>query len=190
MISQTRQRFATIGIVAVAFAALFLGAVYSGDGGQTDSPYIVGGTQANSGSAAVGNAAPAQPGDEPAVSTTPIDGFLPKSGAASACQEPIGVDLATGYGARLTINGTEIQPEDMNVVRDDDGNAILDEDGNISRTQTAGRSIGHYTFAADDNCPNGPLIRARDNLLEVCVYRLSDTSEACIYRTSNEFDAT
>lgn len=181
MISPTRQRFATIGIVALAFGALILGAIYSGNGGETNSPYIVGGTSANNGSAAVGAAAPAQNTDQPVASTNPVDGFLPKSGTASACSEPIGVDLASGFGARLTINGKDVPPEDMNLV--------FDEDGNVRDTQSAERSIGHYTFEADENCPNGPLIRARDNLLEVCVYRLSDATQECIFRTSNEFDA-
>lgn len=176
MISQTNQRFAMIAMVAVAFLAIVLGVVYQDDN-RLDEPRIVGG-DASSNSAGGGGAAPA---NEAVVVSGPIEGFLPKSGEASACSEAIGVDLVAGYGAKLTINGTEIPPEQMNV--------NLDENGAVSNVITASRSLGQYTFEAGDNCPNGSLLRPLDNVLEVCVYRLDDISERCVTRRENVFDA-
>ncbi|MEM7322183.1 MAG: hypothetical protein AAF531_03775 [Actinomycetota bacterium] len=172
MISQTRQRFAMAGMVAVALLAIVLAAIYQDDN-KLDQPNIVG--QGNTADAAAGDGAPAP------APTGPIEAFLPRSGEASACSEDIGVDLAPGFGARLTINGVEIAPEDMNV--------NLDEDGEISEVVTASRSLGQYTFKPDDNCPNGSLLRPVDNVLEVCVYRLSDNTQACAVRRENIFDA-
>ncbi len=175
MISQTNQRLAMIAMVAVAFLAIVLGAIYQDDN-RHDEPRVIGGN--TPATAAAGGAAPAA---EAAVATGPIEGFLPKSGEASACSESIGVDLAAGYGAKLTINGVVIPPEQMNV--------NLDETGAISNVITASRSLGHYTFEADDNCPNGSLLRPVDNRLEVCVYRLDDISERCVVQRDNVFDA-
>ena len=115
------------------------------------------------------------------VAGGPVEGFLPRSGEASACREEVGVDLIPGYGAELTINGTVIAAEDMNV--------NLDEAGQITNVITASRSLGHYTFQPDDNCPNGALLRPVDNVLEVCVYRLSDPSQRCVRQVERIFDA-
>ena len=162
------------GMVAVAFLAIGLGALYQDDN-KLDQPRIIGAETSNtdSGQGGQANAAPA--------TTGPIEGFLPKSGEASACSEPIGVDLAPNFGAKLTINGTEIAPEDMNV--------NLTEDGEISEVITASRSLGHYTFDADDSCPNGSLLRPVGNVLEVCVFQLSDATQSCAVRRENVFDA-
>lgn len=176
MISQTNQRLAMAAMVAVAFLAIVLGAVYQDDN-RLDEPRVIGGNTANT-AAAGGGVAPAE---APVAATGPIEGFLPKSGEASACSEEIGVDLAPGHGAKLSINGIEIPPEQMNV--------NLDETGAISNVITASRSLGHYTFKADDNCPNGSLLRPVDNRLEVCVYRLDDATERCVVRRENIFDA-
>ena len=174
MISQTRQRFAMGGMVAVAFLAIILGAIYQDDN-KLDEPRIVGaGT-----SSTVAGQQPQAGAAAPVVD--PIESFLPRSGEASACSEPIGVDLAPNYGARLTINGRAIPEEDMNV--------NLTEDGEISDVITASRSIGQYTFEADDNCPNGSLLRPVGNVLEVCVFLLSDVSETCTVSRENIFDA-
>ena len=173
MISQTRQRFAMGGMVAVAILAIVVGAVYQDDN-RLDEPRIVGAeTSADS----------SQPAQDNAVTQAinPIEGFLPESGEASACSEPIGVDLGPGFGARLTINGVPIAPEDMNV--------NLTEAGEVSNVVTATRSLGQYTFEADDNCPNGSLLRPVGNVLEVCVFRLSDTSQTCTLVRENIFDA-
>lgn len=177
MISQTRQRFAMAGMVAVAFLAIVLAAIYQDDN-KLDQPRIVGADTSSTvavGAAPQGSVAASQEG--PGL----IEGFLPKSGEASACRENVGVDLATGFGAKLTINGIEIPPEQMNV--------NLDGDGEVTDVITASRSLGHYTFKPDDNCPNGTLLRPVDNVLKVCVYRLSDASQACALRTEHIFDS-
>lgn len=163
------------GMVAVALLAVVLGAVYQNDN-RLDEPRIIGaGT-----SSTIEGAAPVS-GGSTAASVGPIEDFLPKSGEASACREPIGVDLAANFGAKLTINGTVIEPEAMNV--------NLTPEGEISTVVTASRSLGHYTFRPDDNCPNGPLLRPVGNVLEVCVYRLSDASQRCAVQQKNIFDA-
>lgn len=163
------------GMVAVAALAIILAAIYQDDN-KLDEPNIVGRDTVAAADDGGGQAAAPAP-----APTGPIEGFLPRSGEASACREEIGVDLAPGFGAKLTINGIEIAPEDMNV--------NLDDEGNISDVITASRSLGEYTFKPDDNCPNGSLLRPLNNLLEVCVYRLSDNSQSCAVNRENEFDA-
>lgn len=162
------------GMVAVAFLAIGLGALYQNDN-KLNEPRIIGAGTSSTIEGADGQPAPVTP------VTGPIEGFLPKSGEASACREPIGVDLGPNFGAKLTINGTPIAPEDMNV--------NLTEDGEISDVITASRSLGHYTFDADDSCPNGSLLRPLGNELEVCVYLLSDSTQSCSVRQTNVFDA-
>ncbi len=188
MISQTQQRLIMGAMVAIAFGAIVLGVAYQDDN-RLDEAVIVGaGTSApaadtaGDGGAAGGGAASGAPAaDGSAVGGSAIEGFLPRSGEASACSEEVGVDLAAGFGAKLTINGIEIAPEEMNV--------NLDENGEISEVITASRSLGQYTFKPDDNCPNGRLLRPVGNVLEVCVYRLSDATQACTLRTENVFDS-
>lgn len=158
------------GMVAVALLALILGAAYQDDN-KLDEPRVVGAERSADGEATGGQVQTAGP----------IEGFLPKSGEASACSEDIGVDLARDYGAVLTINGVEVAAEDMNV--------NLTREGEISGVITASRSLGHYTFSPDDECPNGSLLRPLGNVLEVCVYRLSDASQSCVTRQTNTFDA-
>ena len=68
-------------------------------------------------------------------------------------------------------------------------NVNLDEDGEITRVITASRSLGHYTFQPTDECPNGTYLRPTGNVLEVCVYRLSDPSQRCTLQTERIFDA-
>ncbi len=160
------------GMVAVAFLAIGLGALYQDDN-KLDEPRIIGAETSDAATGQTGQSAPA--------TTGPIEGFLPKSGEASACSEPIGVDLGPNFGAKLTINGIPIAPEDMNV--------NLTEDGEISDVITASRSLGHYTFEAEDSCPNGSLLRPVGNVLEVCVYQLSDANQSCAVRRENIFDA-
>lgn len=107
--------------------------------------------------------------------------YLPKSGAATACKEPVGVILKQGYGAKLTINGKNIRPEDLNV--------FLNQDGTISKKITASRSRGEYSYKVEDNCPNGELIRVRDNKLKVCIYSLSNPNQDCLENVEYVFDA-
>lgn len=164
------------GMVGLALLAIVGGALYQDDDRLDEANIVGGGTQnqADGGGAALpADAAPAPGGA--------IEGFLPRSGEASACREEVGVDLAPGFGARLTINGIDIAPEEMNV--------NLDGDGNISDVITASRSLGHYTFSPTDACPNGRFLRPVDNRLEVCVFRLSDATGACAFRAENIFDA-
>jgi hypothetical protein len=163
------------GMVAVALLAIILGVAYQDDN-RLDEPRIVG-----AGTSTAVSGAPADDGQTADVTVGPIEGFLPKSGEASACSEPVGVDLVPGFGAELTINGLLIAPEDMNV--------NLTPEGEISTVITASRSLGHYTFRPDDNCPNGSRLRPVGNVLQVCVYRLSDATQTCTQQTEKIFDA-
>ncbi|MGF1596482.1 MAG: hypothetical protein ACFCVK_06055 [Acidimicrobiales bacterium] len=168
MISKTNQRLVTGGLVGAAFAALVFGALYQDDR-PIDETQVIGNDQAppgaNGGAAATGGAATT------AAPSSPIEGFFPASGQASACREPVGVDLIPGYAATLTINGVAIPPERMNVV--------LDADGEITDQISASRSLSQYTYGPEENCPNGEIIRATDNVLQVCVYRLEDGPAGC-----------
>ncbi len=181
--NRTRQRFAMGAMVLAAVLAITIGAVYQ-DEDRLDDVSVVGGDASAPVSTAPGGAAgggAVAPGDAAAGPSGPIEAFLPRSGEASACSEAVGVDLIPGYGAELTINGIEITPEQMNV--------NLDENGEITDVITASRSLGQYTFQPDDNCPNGSLLRPVDNVLAVCVYRLSDPTRRCTVQLENVFDA-
>ena len=102
---------------------------------------------------------------------SPVEGFLPASGPATGCSEAVGVDLVSGYEAILTINGFKIAPEDMNV--------NLDDTGAITSEVSASRSLGHYTFGPEQDCPNGEVLRSTNNLVQACVYRLEDGPDNC-----------
>ena len=183
MISQTRQRLIMGAMAVVAVGALSLGALYQDDDKLGEGRVVGAGTTSSTVAAGGGIISPDPPAstaDQPAA-TGPVEYWLPRSGEASACSEEIGVDLAPGYGAVLTINGIEIPPEEMNVV--------LDENGEITDELTASRSLGQYTFQADDECPNGRYLRPVDNVLEACIYRLSDESRSCSVRRERVFDA-
>lgn len=189
MISPQRQRLITVGIVVIAFGALALGVAYQDDD-RLDGAQVVGLNDDAASATTVASAAnggstlaPAEGGDDETVATGEqiIEGFLPRGGEASACSEPVGVDLVNGYGARLTINGREVQPEEMNV--------NLDADGRITNEITSSRSLGQYTFRPDDECPNGTYLRPLGNVLEVCVYRFDDPSRSCIVTSDYVFDA-
>jgi hypothetical protein len=180
-----QQQWIIVGaLLFVAAGALVLGVVYQEED-RLASVNVVGNEPANG---AVSGAAPSGGGIAQGTTTTAppvggglIEGFLPQAGEASACREPVGVDLVPGFGAELTINGIDIAPEQMNV--------NLDGNGEITNVITASRSLGHYTFQPTDACPNGTYLRPVDNVLEVCVYRLSDPDRTCTLRTSNVFDA-
>jgi len=171
-------------MVVLAVLALALGAVYQDDDKLGDARVVGAGTTSSTAAAGGGIINPA-PAETPATAAQgpsgPIEGFLPRSGEASACSEPIGVDLVPGYGAELTINDVPIPPEAMNV--------NLDENGEVTDEITASRSLGQYTFQADDDCPNGRYLRPVGNVLEVCVYRLSDAQRRCISTERTVFDA-
>lgn len=164
VVSSRTQRLVTIGLVATAGAALVLGATYQGERLPED-PVVVG---------AESSANDAEPTIEPAESggvVNPVEAWFPQSGAGAACREPVGVDLIGGYGATLSINGIAIADEQMNVT--------LDEDGNPTDQVTASRSLGHYTFGPETACPNGSVLRATDNVIQACVYRLVEGPETC-----------
>lgn len=158
----------------MALGALLLAAIYSEDD-PTGSARAAGVDRS-----ATENTLATDAGAEPAA-TQIIEDFLPRGGEASACSEPVGVDLIGGYGARLTINGIEIAPEEMNV--------NLDANGEITNVLTPTRTIGHFTFQPTDECPNGRWLRPIDNVLDVCVYRFDDPSASCALRTEFRFDA-
>lgn len=185
--SPTLQRILMATMVGGAVLALALGALYQDDD-RLDGSAVVGGDTTEPATTPSGVAPAGDGGADPATATDgspapdgPIEGYLPASGEASACREEVGVDLIPGYGATLTINGIEIAPEEMNV--------NLDPDGEISDEITASRSIGHYTFEPDEDCPNGTYLRSTGNVLEVCVYRLSDETRRCVRQEQRVFDA-
>lgn len=179
MISRTQQRLVTVALLSVAAVAFTLAVAYQGDRLPAEPRIVGAGTGSGSGDE-VADAA----GDEGATPSTsrvnPIEGFLPQSGEGSACREPVGVDLIDGYGATLTINGRRITADEMNVV--------LGEDGQPTREITASRSLGHYTFGPEPDCPNGSVVRATDNVMRVCVYRLLEGPDNCVV-SEISFDA-
>ena len=170
------------GMLALAFLAIVLGAIYQDDD-KLDDQFVVGaGTNPPSTAASGQTSGGSEPEESEVVgASSAIERFLPVAGEASACREQVGVDLAAGFGAKLTINGIALAPEELNV--------NLNPDGSVSNVITASRSLGQYTFAPDDNCPNGRLLRPIDNVLGVCVYRLEDTQQACATTTEHVFDA-
>ena len=174
VISQRRQRWISAGILLLAVGALILAALY----GEDDS---TGSSRAAGLGASASDTTLAPSADAVPPATQIIEEFLPMGGEASACSEPVGVDLIGGYGARLTINGIEIAPEEMNV--------NLDANGEITNVMTPTRTLGHFTFEPDEDCPNGRRLRPLGNVLEVCVYRFDDPSASCALRTEYVFDA-
>jgi hypothetical protein len=157
---------------------LTLGIAYQGE--RTVDDELVAGTGTST-TAAAAQADGAEAGVAAAASAvSPIEAFLPQSGEASACREPVGVDLIDGYAATLTINGTAIPPDQMNV--------NLSEDGELTGVITASRSLGHYTYGPEEDCPNGAVLRPTNNLMQVCVYRLEDGPGSCTV-TERVFDA-
>lgn len=152
-----------MGLIVAAAVALGFGVLYQGDRLPEDersSPVV--GAERGEGDEA---------GEGPSP-VNPIEAFFPRSGEASGCREPVGVDLIPGYAATLTINGIEIAPEQMNV--------NLDAEGEISGELTASRSLSQYTFGPEENCPNGEVLRATDNVMQACVYRLEEGPDACV----------
>ena len=168
VVSKTQQRLVTGSLLLVAAGAMALGVLYQGER-LPEGPNIVGAPSGESETAS------------PTTATiNPIEGFLPRSGEGSACREPVGVDLVEGFGATLTINGVSIAPEQMNVV--------LGPDGEPTNVVTASRALGQYTFGPEPDCPNGSVIRATSNVMQACVYRLSEGPGACVV-TEFSFDA-
>ena len=168
----------TVGLVGVAGLALIIGAAFQGERLPEDQrPVVVGAGTSNDGGGDSGGAA--NPAETSPVATNPIEGFFPRSGEASACREPVGVDLIDGYAATLTINGVRIPAEQMNV--------NLNDDGEITDEATASRTLSVFTFGPEDNCPNGEILRATNNVVQACVYRLIDGPASCVI-TEFSFD--
>ncbi len=162
VVTVRQQRLVTWGLALVATMALVLAIAFQGDRTIEDDEPIVD-RPAGAGGDGGATASPRP--------INPIEGFLPRSGEGSGCQEPVGVDLITGYAATLTINGIRITPEEMNV--------NLDDDGQISQEITASRSLSQFTFGPEPDCPNGRVLRPTDNVMQACVYRLEDGPESC-----------
>ncbi len=110
-----------------------------------------------------------------------IQRFLPSGGTASACSEDVGVIVAQGFAAELTINGRTLADNELNV--------NLNSDGSVANQITATRSRGQYSFTPSDDCPSSGLIRATNNTLEVCVFRLGDAGRRCLAMESFTFNA-
>ncbi len=173
-------------LIGGAAIALVVGIVFQGErlpedqrpvvAGAGDSGGAIDGGATSGGAGGGDSASPATGNDGP---VGPIEGFLPRSGEASACREPVGVDLIEGYAATLTINGVAIPPERMNV--------NLDEAGRITDEVTASRSLSIYTFGPEEDCPNGEILRATNNVMQACVYRVEDGPASCVI-TEVRFD--
>lgn len=181
MISRKQQRLISMGLIGVAFGALVLAAIYQDDDKLGDTNFVgvdqTTNGQATNDQATTTTLAPVIVGEAAA-----IEDFLPRGGDAVACEEDVGVDLANGYGARLTINGKDVPEEIMDLARDPEGEVIPGR-------KSAFRSIGYYTFRPDDNCPNGQWLRPVDNVLDVCVFRLDDPGQECTVRSQYVFSA-
>jgi hypothetical protein len=180
----SQQLLITVGGLALAAVAIVLAAAYQGD--QTiDDGTVLGGTATTASTDASGGAAVEPKGADgqsttSGIVTDPLEAFLPRSGQASACQEAVGVDLAPGYAATLTINGIPIAPEEMNSV-------AIGADGKPSGAISASRSLGEYTFGPEPKCPNGRVLRPTNNVLQACIYRLVDGPANCVIE-QNSFD--
>lgn len=169
VISRRNQRLLSAALLSLAGVAIVLGATYQGER-LPEGPVVVGAGSSDN------DEGPTIEAAESGGVVNPVEGWFPQSGAGAACREPVGVDLIGGYGATLTINGIAIGPEEMNVV--------LDAEGNPTDEVTASRSLGHYTFGPEDDCPNGSVLRATDNVIQACVYRLVEGPASCV---SSEF---
>ncbi len=169
--SRSQRRAINIGFGALALGALVWAAMYSGDT-SVDQP-------ANAAAVTGGGELPES--TDSAAAGAAVESFLPRSGQGSTCTEPIGVDLIPGYGATLRINGRNISDSELNRYVDDPENPG-------GTALQAGASLNQYTWGPEPGCPNGELIRPKDNLVEACVYRLTDGPSDCRMMTFR-FDA-
>ncbi len=161
--SRNRRALINVVVVAIAVGLLVLGAIYGAD---TD-PDVVAASQA--GGIAAGDSGDTADG---AAAAAAVEGVLPRSGQGSTCTEPIGVDLIPGYAATLTINGRVIDQSEMNLYEPDPENP----DATVLQ---AGASLNQFTWGPEPGCPNGELIRPKDNDVEACVYKLADGPSNC-----------
>ncbi|MFT7602247.1 MAG: hypothetical protein ACI8TP_005215 [Acidimicrobiales bacterium] len=164
-ISRGKQRLIVSLGVVVAFGALILAASYQAD--TNPSEPVLSGSAADGGGERPADAnAPTEPLD-----VNPIEDWLPRSGIGSTCSEAVGVDLIPGYSAVLTINGTTLPATELN------------------DPQSAGGSLGQVTYGPEEDCPNGALLRPQNNVVEACVYRITEGPENCRIYPAFTFDA-
>lgn len=151
-VSSSTRRLLSLAALAAAVGLLVLGALYQAD----TSPEDV----AITGEELGGSAAP--PPDVAAPASTPIEGWFPRGGQAAACREPVGVDLAPGYRASLTINGVPIPEDDLNP------------------SGTASATLNHVTWGPELDCPRGDVLRPEGNVVEACVWRAEEPASGCV----------
>lgn len=149
-VSTSTRRLLSIGALAVAVGLLVLGALFQADT-SPDEPALTGG----------GAEAPVQQPQAAAPASQPIEGWFPSGGQGAACQEPVGVDLAPGYRASLTVNGVPIP------------------DGELNDPGSAGASLNQVTWGPEADCPRGEVLRPEGNVVEACVWRVEDRPANC-----------
>jgi hypothetical protein len=128
-----------------------LGALFQADTSPEDAIFVSGGAPAP-GAPSGGPAAPA---------SQPIEGWFPRGGQAAACSEPVGVDLAPGFRASLTINGVPIPDDELNPAG------------------TAAATLNHVTWGPEPDRPRGAVLRPEDNEVVACVWRVEDQPTSC-----------
>ncbi len=157
-----RQKLTIGGLLVLAFGLLGLGALYQDEQRLPIVPTPVG-----------------EDGEEiEAGEANPIEGTFPRTGIGSTCTEPVGVDLAAGYVARITINGNTIPESEMN------GPLFIPVGAPIS----ASRSLGHFTYGPEVGCPQGKYLLPQNNKVVICYWRTEDVESNCT-RVQFEFDA-
>lgn len=150
-VSTSTRRILSLAALGVAVALLVLGALFQADT-SPDEPIAQSGGGAES--------SPQRP-DAAAPASQPIEGWFPSGGQGAACQEPVGVDLAPGYRASLSINGVPIPDTELNP------------------TGTAGASLNHVTWGPEPDCPRGEVLRPEANVVEACVWRVEEQPAGC-----------
>lgn len=156
-----RQKLVIGGLLVFAFGLLSLGVVYQKEDRLPTLPTPVG-----------------SEGAEGSGEPSPLEGTFPRSGIGSTCTEPVGVDLAAGWVARITINGNLIPESEMN------GLLFAPTGSEIS----ASRSLGHFTYGPEIGCPQGKYLLPQNNKIGVCYWRTEDVESNCV-RVQFEFDA-
>lgn len=152
MNSRTTQRAVTGGVFLLAIGALVLATVYQANTSDPREVNITGNVTVPAGELPVATTLP----------ISPIEQWFPATGEGTTCREPVGVDLIPGFEAILTINGQLIEPDEMNP------------------PDSAGRSLGHFTWGPEDGCPRSGLLRPENNTVEACVYVIVDGPDNCV----------
>lgn len=156
-----RQKLVIGGLLVLAFGLLSLGVIYQEDDRLPTLPTPVGSEESGDGGQA-----------------SPVEGTFPRTGIGSTCTEPVGVDLAAGWVARITINGNVIPESEMNAPLFPPAGSEI----------SAGRSLGHFTYGPELGCPQGKYLLPQNNLVSVCYWRTEDVESNCV-RVQFEFDA-